>query len=100
MRPVRGRNHRAGEDKQRHALRKPTPCGLMACGWTKDQRREIWGGTIKQRCDVKAAPFKRNDAMLQTLPIGVMIFPGTGIHENLGDKAKKLGIPVWKFGGA
>jgi hypothetical protein len=32
--------------------------------------------------------------------IGVMLFPGTGIQENLADKAKKLGIPVWKFGGA
>jgi hypothetical protein len=29
-----------------------------------------------------------------------MHFPGTGIHDNLADKAKKLGIPVWKFGGA
>jgi hypothetical protein len=48
----------------------------------------------------KAAPFKRNDAMLEVLPIGVMIFPGTGIQENLADKAKKLGIPVWRFGGA
>jgi hypothetical protein len=48
----------------------------------------------------KAAPFKRNDAMLETLPIGVMVFPGTGIQENLADKAKKFGIPVWKFGGA
>jgi hypothetical protein len=47
----------------------------------------------------KAAPFKRNDAMLAVLPIGVMIFPGTGIQENLADKAKKLGIPVWRFGG-
>jgi hypothetical protein len=27
-------------------------------------------------------------------------FPGTGIQDNLADKAKKLGIPVWKFGGA
>ena len=44
----------------------------------------------------KAAPFKRNDAMLETLPIGVMVFPGTGIQENLADKARKLGIPVWK----
>jgi len=44
----------------------------------------------------KAAPFKRNDAMLETLPIGVMVFPGTGIKENLADKARKLGIPVWK----
>jgi len=46
----------------------------------------------------KAAPFKRNDQMLDVLPIGVIIFPGTGIQENLADKARKLGIPVWKFG--
>ena len=46
----------------------------------------------------KAAPFKRNDQMLDVLPIGVMLFPGNGIQENLGDKARKLGIPVWKFG--
>jgi hypothetical protein len=45
----------------------------------------------------KAAPFKRNDAMLEVLPIGVMHFPGTGIQDNLADKAKRLGIPVWKF---
>jgi len=48
----------------------------------------------------KAAPFKRNDAMLAVLPIGVIVFPGTGIQDNLADKARKLGIPVWKFGGA
>ena len=46
----------------------------------------------------KAAPFKRNDQMLEVLPIGVMVFPGSGISANLADKAKKLGIPVWKFG--
>jgi hypothetical protein len=46
----------------------------------------------------KAAPFKRNDQMLDVLPIGVLVFPGTGIQENLADKARKLGIPVWKFG--
>ena len=50
----------------------------------------------------KAAPFKRNDAMLDVLPIGVMVLPGTGIQDNLADKARKLGIPVWRFrsGGA
>jgi hypothetical protein len=47
----------------------------------------------------KAAPFKRNDALLDALPIGVMVFPGTGIQDNLADKARKLGIPVWTFGG-
>ena len=46
----------------------------------------------------KAAPFKRNDQMLAVLPIGVMVFPGTGIQDNLADKARKFGIPVWKFG--
>jgi YspA, cpYpsA-related SLOG family len=46
----------------------------------------------------KAAPFKRNDQMLEVLPIGVIVFPGSGISANLADKAKKLGIPVWKFG--
>ncbi len=46
----------------------------------------------------KAAPFKRNDQMLHVLPIGVMVFPGTGIQDNLADKARILGIPVWRFG--
>ena len=46
----------------------------------------------------RAAPFKRNDQMLDLLPIGVMVFfPGTGIQENMVDKARRLGIPVWKF---
>jgi hypothetical protein len=49
-----------------------------------------------------AAPFKRNDQMLELLPIGVVVFPGSGITANLADKARKLGIPVWRFseGGA
>ena len=44
-----------------------------------------------------AAPFKRNDAMLDILPIGVVLFPGTGIVDNFADKAKKLGIPLFDF---
>src|SRR5437660_1241885 len=36
-----------------------------------------------------AAPFKRNDQMLEALPIGVVVFPGSGISANLADKAKK-----------
>ncbi|MGV1833030.1 DUF2493 domain-containing protein [Agrobacterium vitis] len=46
----------------------------------------------------KAAPFKRNDQMLAVMPIGVIIFHGTGIQDNLSDKARKLGIPVYRFG--
>ena len=46
----------------------------------------------------KAAPFKRNDRMLEAMLIGVIIFPGTGIQENLADKARKMGIPVYRLG--
>ncbi len=45
----------------------------------------------------KAAPFKRNDAMLEVLPIGVIAFPGSGISQNLAAKARKMGIKVWRF---
>jgi len=46
----------------------------------------------------KAAPFKRNDALLAVLPVGVIVFPGNGIQDNLADKAKALGIPVMRCG--
>ena len=46
----------------------------------------------------KAAPFKRNDQMLEAMPIGLIVFPGSGISANLADKARVLGIPVWKLG--
>ena len=42
----------------------------------------------------KAAPFRRNDELLNLLPKGVIAFPGSGITDNLVDKARKLGIPV------
>ena len=42
----------------------------------------------------RAAPFRRNDALLDLLPKGVLAFPGSGITDNLVDKAMKLGIPV------
>lgn len=44
----------------------------------------------------RAAPFRRNDDMLSIMPTGVIGFPGSGITENLCDKARKLGIPVWR----
>ena len=44
-----------------------------------------------------AAPFKRNDQLLAVLPIGVVVFPGSGISDNLADKARKLGIPLFDF---
>jgi hypothetical protein len=45
----------------------------------------------------KAAPFKRNDRMIEALPVGLVVFSGTGIQDNLVDKARAFGIPVWDF---
>ena len=45
----------------------------------------------------RAAPFKRNDELLETMPKGLVVFPGTGIQDNIRDKAKKMGIKVWDF---
>ena len=36
--------------------------------------------------------------MLEALPIGILLAPGSGIQANLADKARRLGIPVWKLG--
>ncbi len=44
----------------------------------------------------RAAPFRRNEELLNLLPKGVIAFPGSGITENLVDKARQLGIPVMK----
>ncbi|RKQ89617.1 DUF2493 domain-containing protein [Maricaulis maris] len=45
----------------------------------------------------KAAPFKRNDALIEAMPIGLILFPGSGITDNLADKARKLGVPLFDF---
>ncbi|GFE67106.1 DUF2493 domain-containing protein [Litoreibacter roseus] len=47
----------------------------------------------------KAAPFKRNDRLLEAMPKGVIACPGSGITDNLVDKARKLGIPIKRIGG-
>jgi len=52
--------------------------------------------------DKRAAPFRRNDRMLETVPTGCVVFPGSGVQDNFTDKARKLGLKVWqiKVGGA
>ena len=44
----------------------------------------------------RAAPFRRNDALLDLLPRGVIAFAGSGVTGNLVDKARQMGIPVWR----
>jgi hypothetical protein len=75
----------------------PTGAERIAACWARDRNvpqdpyRPDWNR------HKKAAPFKRNDAMLETCPKGVIIFPGTGIQDNLADKARKMGIRIWDF---
>ncbi|OYU64028.1 MAG: hypothetical protein CFE30_03000 [Bradyrhizobium sp. PARBB1] len=78
----------------------PKGAELIAAKWADNRKVPQIAFKPDWTKHAKAAPFKRNDALLEVLPIGLMHFPGTGIQDNLADKAKKLGIPVWKFGGA
>ena len=45
----------------------------------------------------RAAPFRRNDQLLKLLPKGLISFPGSGVSDNLVDKATQLGIPVHRI---
>lgn len=76
----------------------PKGAELIAAKWASNRNVPQIAFKPDWTKHAKAAPFKRNDMMLEVMPIGVMHFPGTGIQDNLADKAKKLGIPVWKFG--
>ena len=51
---------------------------------------------LDQICQGRTLQAQRS--VLDVLPIGVMVFPGTGIQQNMADKARKFGIPIWKFG--
>jgi hypothetical protein len=81
-----------------------TPKGAEKAAACWADRRKVKQIAFKPdwKLDGKAAPFKRNDRMLDIVPAGVVVFPGSGITGNLADKAKKLGIPVadYRRGGA
>jgi hypothetical protein len=71
----------------------PKGAELIAAKWASARRVPQIAFKPDWTKHQKSAPFKRNDAMLAVLPIGVMAFAGTGIQANLADKAKKLGHP-------
>lgn len=75
----------------------PTGAERIAACWARD--RKVPQDPVKPDWDKhgRSAPFKRNDAMLERMPKGVIVFPGTGIQDNLADKARKMGIRLWDF---
>ncbi|WP_430912247.1 DUF2493 domain-containing protein [Methylobacterium sp. sgz302541] len=67
---------------------------LIAAKWAENRKvaQVVFRPDWKRHS--KAAPFRRNDAILEQMPIGVVHFPGGGISDNLADKALTKGIPV------
>lgn len=78
----------APQGRHRAMLHKGRKIALHTRGVTQIAFKPDWTP------DGKAAPSKRNDRMLDIVPTGVVVFPGSGITGNLADKARKLGIPV------
>ncbi len=76
----------------------PKGAARIAACWADNRNVEQIAFNPDWTRHAKAAPFKRNDQMLDAMPIGVILFPGGGIEDNLVGKAKRVGIPVWKFG--
>lgn len=75
----------------------PKGAELIAAKWADSRKVPQVGFAPDWEKHGRAAPFKRNDAMLDILPIGVIVFPGTGIQDNFADKARKLGINAYDF---
>ena len=90
--------------RERHAdmvlLHGGTPTGAerVAACWAENRKVTQIVFKPKWTTHGKAAPFRRNDDLLSTMPTGLIVFPGSGITENLADKARRFGIPVWRFG--
>lgn len=75
----------------------PRGAELIAARWA--EKRSVTQVVFKPKWGThfKAAPFRRNDEIIAEMPTGVVIFPGTGITQNLRDKARRLGLNVWEF---
>jgi len=75
----------------------PKGAELIAAKWADTRKVQQIAFKPDWTKHAKAAPFKRNDQLLEVMPIGIIVFPGSGISDNLADKARKLGIPLFDF---
>ena len=71
---------------------------IAAC-WARERRHDQVVFKPDWHRHGKAAPFRRNDTLLEALPLGLILFPGSGVTDNLADKARKLGIPLMDYRG-
>ena len=85
---------RHGAAARRH---RPKGAELIAAKWADNRKVPQIAFKPDWTKHAKAAPFKRNDQMLDVLPIGVMVFPGTGISgqpRRQGQEARHPGLEV------
>lgn len=75
----------------------PKGAEMIAAKWADNREVPQIGFAPDWTKHGRAAPFKRNDAILELLPIGVIVFPGNGIQDNFADKARRLGINAYDF---
>jgi hypothetical protein len=66
----------------------PKGAELIAARWADNRKVPQVAFKPDWTKHAKAAPFKRNDQMLDVLPIGVITSPAPGIQDNLADKAQ------------
>jgi hypothetical protein len=67
---------------------------IAAC-WAQARKvPEVGFPLISSGPNDRSAGFKRNDRMLETNPIGVVVFPGPGTVLNVASKARELGLTV------
>ena len=71
----------------------PTGAERIAACWADNRKVTQIAFKPDWNRHAKAAPFKRNDQILDVLPIGVIVFPGSGISANLADKARSSASP-------
>lgn len=72
----------------------PTGAEKIAAAWADNRKVSHIAFKPDWSKHGKAAPFKRNDAMVEAMPIGLVAVPGNGINANLVDKARAAGIRV------
>ena len=71
-------------------------CDHIAALWAKERGVPQVAFRPDFKTHNRAAPFKRNDDMLDLKPRAVIVFPGNGITENVAQKAELQRVPVWR----
>ena len=76
-----------------------TPCPTKRISSSSPRRcrrtdRSVSRAPSREWAHGRAAPFRRNDELLDLLPRGILAYPGSGITENPVDRARRLGTPV------